>query len=511
LIKLKNIISFIGSKSNNRILGNYDEELIIEEVLFYKKGMEASPNVLYLTKEINKILLNNKYNILFVVANANLNEALLQIVTEDSVEEIYREIYRFMFSEYRLYEKKCNLYNSLYSSNDINEILNISENYLNNPIFILDTSYRIIGYSNTASTIDIYTQEYNGESYLLTDIINFMKRDKCIDNIYNSNTAFFQFSDKNLIFCGIQINNLTVSYICILEKSRKFIKDDLELTNTLSEILSVQMQKENLFVSSSGLEEEYYLMDLLSNRIDSIDYTKQRLNDIDFKIHKKIILIVIPYNQIYKDYRHNFGLKQLMNTAKNILGNCIVAYYEEKIILMVSADESDVISKSIKEKFIDFLKFNNLQAGISLIFKNIFETKKFYIQDSCSLELSKHLNFKGNMFYVKDYLEYYLFYLCENVNNDVKKVELDMLIHPLVYELIEMDKYNNSELLKTLMVYLESNRNANATSKKLNIHCSTFFYRFHKIEELLNISLSNSELLFKLELSLKILSYKNLL
>jgi len=130
--------------------------------------------------------------------------------------------------------------------------------------------------SNIASAIEVYTHEYNGESYLLDDIINFMKWYKCIDNIHNSNTAFFQFSEINLIFFGIQINNLTVWYICILEKNRKFINDDLVITNTLAEVLSVQMQKENLFVSSSGLQEEYYFMDLLSNRIDNIDYIKQR-------------------------------------------------------------------------------------------------------------------------------------------------------------------------------------------------------------------------------------------
>ena len=286
MIKLKTIVSFLENKSNSRIVGNYDGESIVEEVLFFQKGMKASSNVLYLAKEINKLSLNDKDNILLVAPNANINESILQMETEESVEEIYQDICKFMFSEYRLYEKKCNLYNSLYSSKDINEILNISEKHLNNPIFILDTNYRIIGCSNTASTIEVYTQKYNNESYLLTDFIDFMKRDKCIDNIYNSNTAFFQFSDKNFIFCGIRINNLTVSYICILEKNREFLKDDLELTNTLSEVISIQMQKENLFVSSSGSGEEYYLMDLLSNKIDSIDYLKQRLNDIEFKIYK---------------------------------------------------------------------------------------------------------------------------------------------------------------------------------------------------------------------------------
>lgn len=511
MIKLKAIISFLECQPGNRIIGNYNKELIIEKVVFFKKNIEVHPNVLYLIKEADSFLLKNNDNFLLVVENADINKNTLQIKTEESIEEVYQIICNFMFEKYKIYERKSSLYNRLYTSNDIDEILNTSESYLNNPIFILDTSYRIIGCSTTASTIETYTKKYKDESYLLTDVINFMKRDKCIDNIYSSDTAFFQLSKKNFIFCGIRISNVTVSYICILEKNRKFINNDLELTNTLSQVLSIQMQKENLFVNSSGLEEEYYLMDLLNGRIDNIDYAKQRLDDIGFKICKNISLIIAPYNQIYKDYRHNFGLKQLMNGAKKILQNCITAYYEEKIIFMISGDDKNIISEEVKEEFIDFLRYNNLKVGVSLTFENIFEAKKNYIQAQYALDLSKHLNEKKDMYYFKDYLEYYLFYICETLPEDIKKIQLEMLIHPLIYDLIKIDQNSNIELLKTLMSYLKYNRNAKITSKKLNIHCSTFFYRFHKIEELLNISLNDSELLFQLELSLKILRYKNLL
>ena len=68
---------------------------------------------------------------------------------------------------------------------------------------------------------------------------------------------------------------------------------------------------------------------------------------------------------------------------------------------------------------------------------------------------------------------------------------------------------HNTDLLKTLTAYLNSNRNSNIASKSLSIHNSTFFYRFHKIETLLNISLTDSDILFKLELSLKLLKYIN--
>lgn len=406
-----------------------------------------------------------------------------------------------------IHEKKCEIYDSLDSSNNINKILNTGETYLNNPIFILDTSYHIIARSILGDSITSSIENHNGEYYLLIDTVNIMKKDKCIDNIYNSSTAFFHFSDKNLIFCAIRINKITISYICVLQEYREFMEDDLELTNTLSKTISIQIQRDNLFITSSGLEEEYYLMHLLSNPTDNITYTKQRLQNIDFKLNKNMILISIPFPQKYKDYRHNFGLRELITSSKNILGNCISTYYEDKIIFLVS-EKDDVISINIEEKFKNYLKLNNLKAGVSFTFQNLLQIKEYYAQSIYALQFAQRLNDDGYMFYFKNFLEYYMFSLCEDVSDHIKTIKLYTLVHPLIKKLMELDKHNNTELLKTLMVYLSNNRNSNVTSKMLNIHRSTFFYRFHRIEKLLNISLSSSDILFEFELSLKILKYE---
>ncbi|WP_242967959.1 PucR family transcriptional regulator [Tepidibacter mesophilus] len=506
--KLKILLDFLKDRSNAKISGQYNPSCIINEILFLQNNTELSSNTLYLTTTFDKSLFISEYNILIVTHKINKNTNALQIETQDSVEKIYKLIYEFMLIKYRLYEKKYEIHNSLYNCNDTNKILNIGEYYLSNPIFILDTSYRIIARSTTAVSVVDDIQNYNGESYLLVDTVNMMKKNKCIDNIYSSNRAFFHFSDKNLIFCGIRINNVTVSYICVLQKYRQFTEDDLELTNTLSQTLSIQLQRDNSFINSSGLEEEYYLMDLLMNRIDNLHYIKQRLETVNFKLNKNILLISIPFCQTYQDYHYNTGLKQLINTAKNILGNCISAYYEDMIIFMVSKRDDEVLSKNANKKFEDFLILNNLKAGISLIFENLLETKEFYVQSKYALKLAEHLNIDSRILYFKNYMEYYLFYISQNLDIKVPKIELHTLIHPLIKKLIDIEKNNNTELLKTLTIYLESNRNANDASKKLNIHRSTFFYRFHKIEELLNVSLNNSDILFKLELSLKILKFQ---
>ena len=113
------------------------------------------------------------------------------------------------------------------------------------------------------------------------------------------------------------------------------------------------------------------------------------------------------------------------------------------------------------------------------------------------------------MNYFEDYIEDYLFLVGSDFENKMKKIKLSNIIHPNIKKLKNFDNINKTELLKTLEVYFKNNRHSNDTSKKLNIHRSTFFYRYHKIEEILNVSLKSSEELFKLELSIKLLNSIN--
>ncbi|SMC23986.1 PucR C-terminal helix-turn-helix domain-containing protein [Clostridium acidisoli DSM 12555] len=409
-----------------------------------------------------------------------------------------------------LYKKKYEIYNSLFTENSIDGILNIGENFLGNPIFILDTSYRIITRSNLAKLDNSSIETHNGESYLLLDIVQLMKKNKCIDNIYNSNNAFFHNSDEVLIFCSIRINNITVGYISVLQSKREFNAEDLELTNVLSKVFSIQLQKENLFISNSGLDEEYYLTDLLINRIDNIEYMTERLQYINFNLHKNLLILSIPFKQKYKDYRHNFGLTELIKKIKTILGNCISTYYKDTIIFLISNDHNDVINDSLKQILLEFLKLNNLRCGISIVFDNLLDIQDFFNQSIHALELSASMKKDNNINYFEDYIEYYLFNVSMHTTNDLYKINLLTLVHPWIKKLIKFDDKHKTDLFKTLKTYLENNRNANDTSIQLNIHRSTFFYRFNKIQSLLDISLGSNNNLFKLELSLKILDYNTL-
>lgn len=409
-----------------------------------------------------------------------------------------------------IYKKKCIIYNTLFDKSSTIEILNVTESILNNPIFILDTSYHLLTRSNLAKKENSSLEMHNGEYYLINDTIKLMRKTKCIDNICNSDNSFIHHDKQNLIFCPIKTNNITTFFICILENNKKFTSEDLELTNVLSQVLSEHFEKENKFISNSGLDEEYYLMELLNNTSDNIDYIKQRLNHIDFKFKKNFIIFSIPFKQYFKDYRDNFGLKEVIKTLKNILGNCIFTYYKEMIIFLVSSDSEEIIKKSTYDSLLEFLRLNNLRCGISVLFNDILSINEFFNQSIYALNISKYLKNNSNIDFFENYIEYYLFKICSDDKDNLYKLDLSTLIHPSLKKLKDYDKNKNTNLLETLKEYLINNRNSNLTASKLNIHRSTFFYRFHKIEDIMNISLNNNDNLFKLELSLKILDYINI-
>ena len=85
--------------------------------------------------------------------------------------------------------------------------------------------------------------------------------------------------------------------------------------------------------------------------------------------------------------------------------------------------------------------------------------------------------------------------------------ELEVGIHYHIFQLQDYDKTYHTDFVETLRAYLDHDRNAAKTAEYLHIHRSTFFYRVKKIEELLEISISDSHLLFLYELSFKIWDY----
>lgn len=98
--------------------------------------------------------------------------------------------------------------------------------------------------------------------------------------------------------------------------------------------------------------------------------------------------------------------------------------------------------------------------------------------------------------YTHDQLGIYEILIHLTLEDAVQKYT-DTVLFPLLQE-------ENDDLLQTLVVYLDNNGNISKTSEKLFIHRRTLNYRINKIQEALNMDISNPDEGFILRFCLKI-------
>lgn|GEM_PF-2971195 len=82
--------------------------------------------------------------------------------------------------------------------------------------------------------------------------------------------------------------------------------------------------------------------------------------------------------------------------------------------------------------------------------------------------------------------------------------ELLEIYYDTVGPLIEYDRENNTELLRTLEIYLEEDENISKAAQRMYLHRNTLKYRIAKIQEVLGYNFENVNQLFNLRLAFKI-------
>ena len=82
-------------------------------------------------------------------------------------------------------------------------------------------------------------------------------------------------------------------------------------------------------------------------------------------------------------------------------------------------------------------------------------------------------------------------------------------LHPSLEILLDYDEKNQSQLYRTLEVYLACEASVQKTAKQLYLHRNTVSYRLHRITDLCQVDLSDSQTRFLLNVSFQIIAYMN--
>ena len=508
MVTLRSVIQHIVNAFPLIVIGTYEEKRLINRVDILGPDIIFDSGTLYILPDEGSVptrLPSDSPSCLLLAAKPPKETAgfsLIHISQMPDPRELFTVINQFLKQESITETHITELYHALYYGRGLKDIVTRAEDFLHHPISVCDASYNIIEKSPMMDHMPYGIERNETRTFLTASEIESLKRLRIENKIYESRKAFFSRTadhpDTNWIFCAIRIQNVMAGYVAVcLESNIEATDYDLKITTVLADICAIEMQKHDFFVTRSGMKYENFLVDLLEGRFHDVNLISSRLELLDRKFCQFFCLVVFMCTEPHDSNLFN---KRQMSTLRTDYPNSMSVVYQDMIVLFLNQDTPILLNEKFTGPLKNFAERNHMKAGISQPFTDILKIKTFYEQALGTLELGDAAQSKDVLYLSSELLPQYLFASADYTG-------LEVGIHHHLKQLRDHDRDNHTEFLLTLRAYLENDRNAAKTAESLHIHRSTFFYRVKKIEELLDISLTDSHLLFLYELSFQIWDY----
>lgn len=371
-------------------------------------------------------------------------------------------------------ERFTDILRSLYEGT-LMDLAVIGSEVLENPVSVVNASYRILAASKTSSDDDTFYNTFLDKNYIAESCVTWLRQNRIMTRLGMERKAFIQdhFPGGCRMICSpVSVNRILAGIIFVPELHRTFTDEDVRFCDYLAWAVSVEMQKNDDYIIQDDSAGESFFDDLLEQRQADGAEIEARLHSL--KIHIKDYKAVLAVT--FKE--KGMSDKMYMTLQKGLRENCkspLCIYKRQAIVLLLSENTREAMDKS-RASIEDFCRYRHVNAGISRVFTDISQTPLYYGQVLGLLSLADYLCMDRNVYDFEDFLTYHLLHHCTENN-----IGLDDYISQDILTLKAYDQKHDAQLSKTLHTYMLNLGNAVATVKQLNIHRNTFYYRLNKI------------------------------
>lgn len=416
---------------------------------------------------------------------------------------LYNQINEHLFEDSLLVRSTQRMLDALFTGLGLQYLINVAYEILGHPIYVVDNSYRYLAFSQRGDAGKVDSPvllEENKLGHIIDAGVRQIKKARLDEMIRKSPRPFYY---DNAVLGGgtlidlIIIHNVEVGHIMMYEMDKPFTHFDRVLLNRLSQMVALELQKNDFFKHNRGVMYSYFLADLLDNHISSYQSISKRLQVLGYTLKEKLyVMVVHSRNERGNDKR----LEAVANQIHWLLVGSMYVIYQGGIVLLISRS-SDGITDYEYEETTRYLQETNLIAGLSNCFNDIQQIQRYYGQAVAAAKLGEKLSGTPAIYSYDDLSLAHMLSICEKDN------DLSNFCHPSLLDLVEYDREKNSDFTDTLYQYLLCSQSSAKAAAKLNIHKNTLLYRIGKIKKILGSPLDDGEELMQLHISYHILRY----
>lgn len=381
----------------------------------------------------------------------------------------------------------------------IQEYLDCSFPVFENTLFIVDTSFKVLGFVKNQDMCDMSAAyrylSLNG--YLPLQTVAGMKATGELDELdaetkaifYESNFFYSLFISRNLYSNGYFQGRLYIN--TMLKPLGNWA---LELADHLGDILSLVMQKSEYFQQTRGSVYEHFMVDVLSGNLTDKYIISRQLSILNWKTDGIYCLLAVPLHE------NLLSTVLSLSTLFEKSYNSKATYYSDALLVVFSLDSYAAILP-LEKSLHSLLSGLHISGGISDSFSGFWQLPRYYQQAQTAYRLGVQQEYK----YLYSYHDYVIPHLLDICSSSIS---LSTLCHKTVFLLQEHDRQHHTEYCQTLKTYLECERSQTLTARKLFIHRNTLIGRIDRILQLTSLDLDDPATRLRLILTFQLLEHR---
>ena len=516
-MKRKQDVKELGFKLNMQILVDAYEEVIHEVVFINKKNDIGNLIGARIYNRKNEIKTENVYIAManeledydttkggsFVIIG-ELPECMKNsdcrcIILPKGYDEIeILNITQDIFDQNRKWDSK--LQTALNNDWGLDELCQISIKYFNNPIFIHDSQFYILSCPSSPEGMTKWDKdERTGMLMVSVSLLNDFKIDKEFKETLETEGAdMFSANQRGyrILYVNMWVDGHWNGRLCINEMSSSIKPGQYLAAEYFCEVIKIAISRRNMSPGSHERPFELVIKDTLKGKIADYKDIERRISYNNWHFNDKYVCIKVGTDERMVD---TIGAVSTCNYIETHIYGSYAFLYEDSILVICNLNVAGMSVSECISNLAYIIREGLFTVGVSEVFEDFSLLPSFYKQACIAHDYGKK---SGSMLWCHKFEEHALDYILDNACDDIqpKYVCLNGLS-----VLQKYDEKNETELFKTLKVYLMNERNAVHTAKELFIHRSTLFYRLDRIKELINVDLNDANTRLYINISYRIL------
>ena len=430
------------------------------------------------------------------------NSPLQLLVLDGATEllELVNEVGRIFF-EFNTLEQK--LQDSVNKGQSIQHMVELMAPYFGgNELLVCNADYRMIGHSNETNRLS----ELSGlgqpgqDGYLPPEIVTFFKNDPIFSQIRNLKEPIVY--ESSIFICRAVVMNVfrQGEYVCrviIAEDRNTFRGYEAGLLRFFTGFIQLVF---DLTADGSDILPGDHMADVFIDLLDGGSAEAYRLQESFARRGWQqggpfLCASIMPSERDY----YNRTIAYYCQVFNRDIRGCCFFEYEGAIVSVVNLSDYGGSPDEFMSKNIVTFRDGYFRIGFSNTFKSISELKQHFFQAKTALTFG--IGRSPSIWYHK-FSGCALQYMRSKLTEDI---DGRYLAAPEVTVLMDYDRDNGTELLRTLTLYVKNRQNALKTAADLFIHRSTMLYRLERIKELTGLDFRDSEKMLYLDISLNLL------